>query len=118
MTRWRSGARTLTGKPAPINRDGLTAHYDFDGSLTDTSGGYQHGRTLKRRSDFGPGQVSRSVSFDGQTLVTLGQVGDLKSDQPFTIAFWLRYGGSKQPMPIFEKIDSPRHAPRMGNVVR
>ena len=26
--------------------------------------------------------------------------------QPFTIAFWLEVRRSKQPMPIFEKIDS------------
>ena len=103
MARWRE---TLTGKPAPISRDGLSAHYDFDGSLNDISGKYQHGRTVKGDPGFGPGQVSRSVCFDGQTLVTLGQVGELQTQQPFTIAFWLRYGGGKQPMPIFEKIDS------------
>jgi len=105
MAQWRA---TLTGKPAPIVREGLRTHYDFDGSLNDISGRYQHGRTLKGDPGFGPGQVSRAVSFDGQTLVTLGAVGDLKRDEPFTIAFWLRYGGSKQPMPVFEKIDSPQ----------
>ena len=105
MAQWRG---TLTGKSAPINRESLTAHYDLDGSLTDTSGGYQHGRTLKGDPGFGPGQVSRSATFDGQTLITLGSVGDLKGEQPFSIAFWLKYGGGKQPMPIFEKIDSPQ----------
>jgi hypothetical protein len=105
MAQWRA---TLTGKSVPINREGLTAHYDLDGSLTDASGGYQHGRTLKGDPGFGPGQVSRSATFDGQTLVTLGSVGDLRSEQPFSIAFWLKYGGGKQPMPIFEKIDSPQ----------
>ena len=44
MAQWRE---TLTGKPAPISREGLAAHYDFDGSLNDISGKYQHGRTLK-----------------------------------------------------------------------
>ena len=72
MARWRE---TLTGKSAPISREGLSAHYDFDGSLNDISGKYQHGRTVKGDPGFGPGQVSRSVAFDGQTLVTLGQVG-------------------------------------------
>jgi hypothetical protein len=104
MAVWRS---TLTSKPAPIPQDGLTAHYDFDGSLTDSSGRYQHGRTVKGDPGFGSGRVSGAVSFDGQTLVTLGQAGSFERDKPFTIAFWLRYGGSKQPMPIFEKIDSP-----------
>ena len=40
--------------------------------------------------------------------MTLGSVGDLRNEQPFSIAFWLKYGGGKQPMPIFEKIDSPQ----------
>jgi len=106
MQKWRA---TLAGKPVPISHERLSAHYDLDGSLNDISGKYQHGRTLKGDPGFGPGQVSRSATFDGQTLVTLGQVGSLKADQPFTVAFWLRYGGAKQPMPIFEKIDSPEN---------
>lgn len=105
MAQWRG---TLAGKPVSIDRDGLSAHYDFDGSLNDISGKYQHGRTLKGDPAFGPGQVSRAATFDGQTLVTLGQTGDWKSDRPFTVAFWLRYGGGKQPMAVFEKIDSPQ----------
>ena len=41
--------------------------------------------------------------------MTLGKSASLQTEQPFTIAFWLRYGGGKQPMPIFEKIDSDRN---------
>lgn len=101
---WRD---SLAGKPASINRDGLVAQYDFDGSLVDTSGGYQHGRTLKGDPVFGAGQVSRSVSFDSQTLVTLGgKTGSIEQDKPFTIEFWLRPTGSKQPMPVFQKIEN------------
>jgi hypothetical protein len=101
---WRA---TLTSKPVPIPRDGLVAHYDFDGSLTDVSGRYQNGRTLKGDPSFSAGRVSGSANFDGQTLVTLGNIGSLDTDRPFTLAFWLKFGGSKQTMPIFEKIDSP-----------
>jgi hypothetical protein len=104
MAAWRE---TLTGKPAMTPVQGLMAHYSFDGSLVDSSGRYQHGRTLKGDPTFSSGRVSGSASFDGQTLVTLGQTGSIESNQPFTIGFWLRYGGSKQPMPIFEKIASP-----------
>lgn len=102
MAQWRS---TLAAKPAPIATEGLTAHYDFDGSLNDISGRYQHGRTVKGDPTFAPGQVSRAVNFDGQTLVTLGSTGDLSEGKPFTVEFWLRYGGGKQPMPILQKID-------------
>lgn len=103
LRRWRE---SLSAKPVTLNREGLTAHYDFDGSLTDTSGGYQHGRTLKGDPVFGSGQVSRAVSFDSQTLVTLGsRSGTLTHDKPFTVAFWLRPASSKQPMPILQKTD-------------
>ena len=101
---WRAN---LVSKPAPIPRDDLTAHYDFDGSLADSSGRYQHGRTLKGDPAFAAGRVSGSVSLDGQTLMTLGSAGSFERDKPFTLAFWLRYGGSKQPMPILQKLESP-----------
>ena len=69
LEQWR---KSLAGKAAMIDREGLVAHYDFDGSLSDSSGGYQNGRTLKGDPTFGAGRVNRSVSFDSQTLVTLG----------------------------------------------
>lgn len=102
FTEWRE---FLAGKPATLLREGLVAHYDFDGSLTDTSGGYRHGRTLNGDPVFGPGQVSRAVSFDAQTLVTLGSVGgSVAKDRPFTVAYWLRPTGSKLDMPVMQKI--------------
>ncbi len=96
------------GKLPVINHDGLTAHYELDGSLADSSGHYQHGRTLKGDPAFGPGQVARSAAFDGQTLVTLGDTGSFDRDNKFTMAVWLRYGGSKQPMPVLEKIEDAK----------
>ncbi|MDZ4800865.1 MAG: DUF1553 domain-containing protein [Bryobacteraceae bacterium] len=102
LASWRAG---LEGQPPTSVSTGLAAHYDFDGSLNDISGGYQHGRTLAGDPTFGAGQVSKSAGFDAQTLVTLGPVGRFVADrQPFTIAFWLNHGGSKQPMPVLQKI--------------
>ncbi len=99
---------TLAGHLPVINHDGLTAHYELDGSLADSSGRYQHGRTLNGDPVFGPGQVARSAAFDGQTLVTLGDTGSFDRDDKFTMAAWLRYGGGKQPMPILQKIDDAK----------
>lgn len=102
MTAWRRG---LTSKPAAVRRENLVAHFDLDGSLVDLSGAYQHGRTLKGDPSFGPGQVSRSASFDGQTLVTLGAVRPFDAGKQFTLSFWLRPSGSKQSMPVLQQID-------------
>ena len=98
-TRWRSGVKLWPESRVPITREGLTAHYDFDGSSERHLRRVSTRPHAERRSGFGAGQVSGAVAFDGQTLVTLGPVGICKREQPFTIAFWLRYGGSKQPMP-------------------
>ncbi|HYO81104.1 MAG TPA: DUF1553 domain-containing protein, partial [Bryobacteraceae bacterium] len=100
---WRS---SLAAKPVPLISEGLTAHYDFDGSFADSSGRYQHGRTLRGDPGFGSGQVGRAVSFDGQTEVSLGSAGAIASGQPFTIGFWLRPPGSKQDMPVLQRISN------------
>ena len=89
-------ARYLAGKPAPISREGLTAHYDFDGSLTDTSGQLSARPHAERRSGFrsGTGEPRRYFRRpDAGHSRAASAIS--KSDQPFTIAFWLRYGGSK-----------------------
>jgi hypothetical protein len=101
IEKWRS---TLAGKAAPLKRDGLVAHYEMDGSFADSSGRYQHGRTLKGDPVFGAGRIARGVSFDAQTIVSLGDVGGFDRADPFTMAVWLNYGGSKQPMPVMQRI--------------
>ena len=62
------------------------AHYELDGSFADISGHYAHGRTLSGDPTFPDGQVGKSVEFDGDTHVTLGNTGDFDRDSPFTLA--------------------------------
>ncbi|MBC7926576.1 MAG: DUF1549 domain-containing protein, partial [Bryobacteraceae bacterium] len=102
----RDWQASLAGKPVDVDHKDLLAHYDFDGSLIDSSGRYMHGRTLRGDPTFSSGQVSRAVNFDGQTLVTLGMAGDFERDQPSSIALWLRYGGSKLSVSALEKWDA------------
>ena len=96
--------QSLTAKTPLIDRDGLIAHYEFDGSLGDSSGRYQNGRTIVGDPGFGPGQIARAISFDGQTTVGLGRGASFEKTDPFTIAMWVRYGGGKQQQPILERI--------------
>jgi hypothetical protein len=98
---WES---TLAGQTASINHDGLMAHYEMDGSLADSSGHYQHGRTLAGDPGFPAGRIARALSLDGQTLVTLGDAAPFERTEPGTMTVWLNHGGAKQPMPVFEKI--------------
>ena len=60
--------------PVPLETDGLVAHYELDGSFSDISGRYQHGRTVVDPT-FDPGQIGRAATFDGDTEVSFGNIG-------------------------------------------
>jgi hypothetical protein len=98
--------KSLVGKIAGSPRSGLTAHYELDGSLSDVSGRYQHGRTVSGDPTFGAGQVGKAVSFDGDSQVSFGRVGAFERSDPFSLAVWLR-GSGNTPIAAFQKIDNP-----------
>src|SRR5206468_12594389 len=98
--------KSLVGRIAESPRKGLTAHYELDGSLSDISGRYQHGRTVKGDPTFGAGQVGRSISFDGETEVSFGNVGSFDRGDAFSLAVWLR-GSSNVPITLLHKIENP-----------
>jgi hypothetical protein len=100
--------QSLTAMTPPLNRDGLIAHYEFDGSLSDSSGRYQHGRTIEGDPTFGPGRIARAIGFDGQTRIGLGKSAGFEKSDPFSIALWLRYGGGKQQTPVIERISDSK----------
>jgi hypothetical protein len=99
-------SRPLLGTAAPQAREGLTAHYEFDGNFSDISGKYQHGHVVRGDPTFGTGAVGRGVGFDGDSQVSLGNVGDYDQGQPFTIAFWMR-PSSNQPISALQKLSDP-----------
>jgi uncharacterized protein DUF1553/uncharacterized protein DUF1549/concanavalin A-like lectin/glucanase superfamily protein/cytochrome c len=98
--------KSLIGKIAESPRNGLTALYGLDGSLSDMSGRYQHGRTVSGDPTFGSGQVGKAVSFDGDSQVSFGNVGAFERSDPFSLAVWLR-GNGNTPISAFQKIDNP-----------
>src|SRR4029453_7713374 len=67
--------QSLVGRIAASPRNGLIAHYELNGSFSDGAGRYQHGRTVSGDPTFGSGQVGRSVSFDGDSHVSFGNMG-------------------------------------------
>src|SRR5262249_37298481 len=84
------------------------AHYELDGSFSDVSGRYQHGRTIAGEPTFGAGRVGRAVSFDGDTEVSFGNVGGFDRTDPFSLAVWLK-GQGNLPMTAFQKLDDAQH---------
>ena len=70
-----SGKQTVSDAPPSIDTDGLIAHYEMDGSFSDISGRYQHGRTVTGDPTFDDGPIGKAASFDGDTEVSFGNVG-------------------------------------------
>ncbi|MEO8025773.1 MAG: DUF1549 domain-containing protein, partial [Bryobacteraceae bacterium] len=89
---WSPSARI----PA-TNRDGLVAHFEFDGNLNDSSGSYHHGRVESGKSAFANGPVAQELRLDGQTKIALGPTGDFDGGAPFALSLWLRPNTSHSP---------------------
>lgn len=96
--------RTFTGKIAASPRDGLINHYELDGSFSDISGRYQHGRTIRGEPGFEPGPVGRAAVFDGETQVSFGNVGAFDATDQFSLAVWLK-PSNNLPVAALQKIE-------------
>jgi len=87
--KWYESRNLSTNPP----RDGLEAHYEFDGHLSDTSGHYRHAKTLRGELTFGPNAVGLGAEFNGETHLMFLGAGDFERDQRFSIALWFNKGG-------------------------
>jgi hypothetical protein len=102
----REWGKAFVGKVAASARDGLTAHYELDGSFSDITGRYQHGRAIKGDPTFEQGMVGRAAAFDGETEVSFGNVGAFDTADKFSLAVWLR-PSSNLPVAALQKIEDP-----------
>jgi hypothetical protein len=100
--------KTLSGRVAVGAASGITAHYELDGGLGDSSGHYRQGRTLNGDPTFGGGMVSRAVSLDGQTMLSFGDAGAFDAGDQFTFALWMRPGIGKIGNFAFQKIEDEK----------
>ncbi|HYK89344.1 MAG TPA: DUF1553 domain-containing protein, partial [Acidobacteriota bacterium] len=98
---WEKG---FLGRVAAAPHDGLAAHYEMDGSFSDVSGHYRHGRTVQGDPTFGPGRIGKAANFDGDTRVKFDNFA-LGGSGPFTLAFWLN-GSGHMPIAVLQQIDN------------
>jgi hypothetical protein len=96
----------VTETVAPIDGNGPAAHYELDGSFSDISGHYRHGRTVAGDPTFDAGQIGRAASFDGDVEVSFGNVGAFDTNQPFSVATWIK-GRGNLPMAGLQKFTGP-----------
>jgi len=100
---WEQERLAKLAEPA---RAGLIAHYELDASLSDSSGHYRYGRTVRGDLTFGPGEVNRAATFDGDTEVRLDDGGRMAKG-PFALSFWLMPEGHEQ-MPVFTELEDSK----------
>src|SRR5262249_40831730 len=82
---WRKTAAATI--PAPP-KEGLTAYYEFENTLADSSG-QRHDAHLKRdQVDYLGGAVGKAAVFNGTTQVEFGDVVDFDRTTPFALSFW------------------------------
>ncbi|HEV2492840.1 MAG TPA: DUF1553 domain-containing protein [Terriglobia bacterium] len=89
---WR--ATGLARLPEPPDQ-GLTAHYEFEGNLKDSSGHGLDARATRGDVVYDDGAVGQAAEFSGETQVDFGGAGDFARNQPFAFALWVNPEGNK-----------------------
>jgi len=88
----------------PPQQEGLVAHYEFDGNLTDTSGLHQQAQTVRGNITFGPGAIGKAAEFNGEAHLSFGNTGQFDWADPFALAFWLNKAGNKA-LSLIQKLE-------------
>jgi hypothetical protein len=89
--------------PASL-RDGLLAHYEFDGSLSDATGNYRHGRNLLQELNFPASRTGdRALQMNGRHRVELPMPDAFQS-----IAFWIQSQARMDPNGVLYRMDDQR----------
>ncbi len=102
---WEKGQFTSIEPHAPT--DGLTACYELDGSLSDSSGRFLSGRVLAGDINYVPsGPINRGAEIDSSTQIRLPAAA-LDAGKPFTFAFWFRIG-RQTASKAFQQIEAKR----------
>jgi hypothetical protein len=99
---WRESHLNTLPEPSP---KGLTAWYEFEGNLKDSSGHGQDAKAVRGDVVYGDGAVRKSAGFTGETEVDFPGAGDYDRDQSFAMALWVSPDGSK-PLEVVEKRDA------------
>ncbi|HLJ17385.1 MAG TPA: DUF1553 domain-containing protein [Bryobacteraceae bacterium] len=100
QTQWEK-----TAQLPDATREGLTAHYELDGSFADTSGHYLHGRVVRGELGYGEGAVNDAVRFSGEAQVQLPGAGNFDRNSPFSLALWVKYTTVKD-VAVLQKLDA------------
>ena len=86
------------------SREGLLAHYEFDGSLADSSGRYQHGKSLRDEGSYPIASTGdRALELNGRSEVELAALPFAK-----TTALWFQNRARTFHNGILARMDAER----------
>jgi len=104
---WRhSKAASIPEAP----KDGLTAHYEFEDNLADSSGQGQDAKLVRGELSYEYGSVGKAAEFSGETGVDFGKAGDFSRHNPFALAVWASLSDeSEEAIQLLQKCDASAH---------
>jgi hypothetical protein len=98
------GATSMPEAP----EEGLAAHYEFEGTLADSSGHGLDGKATRGDVVYEDGAIGKAAEFSGETQVDFGNAGDFNRREAFALALWVDRYGSKG-MDLLQKRDTSAH---------
>ena len=90
QNRWRQNRLATMSEPSG---DGLTAYYQFEGNLAESTGHFQDAKA-DAPPGYSDGPVGQAAEFD-ENKVEFGPAGDTDVDSPFAFALWVNQSSSK-----------------------
>lgn len=84
---WEKSQRDRRREPV---KEGLAVHYEFDGSLADSSGHYRYARTGGTEPAFSAGMVAKAISLTVDDRLVLTDEVLLDEARPFTMALFVQ----------------------------
>jgi hypothetical protein len=102
ITEQKAWEKAIAAEPRKPVASGLIVHYEFDGTLADTSGHYRHGKLPGKDATFISGTVDLSLSMRQEDTVDLTDGVFRDSREPFTLAVWVKPTHERQ-LWLFDK---------------
>ncbi len=84
-------------------RDGLVAHYEFDGHASDTSGHYRHGKTHGDVA-YENGKLDRAIKLNGKSYIDAGETAGFERTDAFSYGGWVHIANGN-PMVLLSRMD-------------
>ncbi|HUQ93270.1 MAG TPA: DUF1553 domain-containing protein [Bryobacteraceae bacterium] len=92
---WLKNADPSYGPP------GAAAHYELDGSFSDSGGKYRHAKVISGNPTFSNGPAGQAVAFDGETQIDWAAT----EGEAFSAAFWVRLNNKLEQALLHKMMD-------------